>query len=167
MYADDQAYFYEMNVLTTTGTDTGKLRDNYLRSKIFLNKRNEKLLDSIVAVSGWPRISEVGVTAAQGAFLISMHAPHNRSKYLDSIRVYSEQGEALSEWYAYAYDFDCVNRDRPQLYGTQFRNNPQTGLREFYPIKDEATINDRRAAFGMRPIEEYAEMMGVKYTPPK
>lgn len=168
MYALDQAYFYEMKVLDPTYGDSSALMSTFQNLKREINLENERLLDSIVAVKGWPKISQVGYAASGAAFLIVQHAPlATQQKYLPVIKKRCEEGEAQWEDYAHVYDRIQMLTNKPQLYGTQCEFiGPNRELR-FYPVEDEAEVNKRRAAFGMRPIEEYAEMMGFEYTPTK
>lgn len=168
MYALDQAYFYEMKVLNPLYGDSSALMSTFQNLKQEINQENERLLDSIVTVKGWPKISQVGNAASAGAFLIVQHAPlETQQKYLPIIRKRCEEKEARWENYAHVYDRIQMLTGKPQLYGTQCEYFGASREMRFYPIEDEANVNKRRAEFGMRPIEEYAEMMGFEYEAPK
>ncbi len=167
MYALDQAYFYEMRMMELNSEVNSKKRDEYLHAKAAINRTNEQEVDSIIDARGWPRISLVGFTAAQAVFLIYIHdGGYIRCNGLDSLEVLSAIGEASKEWYANVFDHVRIKSGRSQLYGTQLRSDAPFGVKEFYPIEDESNVNTRRAEMGMRPIEEYAAMMGVKYEGP-
>jgi len=47
------------------------------------------------------------------------------------------------------------------------RINEKTGKYEFFPIKDEADVNKRRASVGLEPLEEYAKYFEINYVLPK
>jgi hypothetical protein len=167
MYARDQAYYYELRILHPRYADSSAITQTFWNLKRELNNENLRLLDSIIAVKGWPKVSQVGSTASAAAFLVIQHAELKvQQRHLPLIKTSCEQKEASWDFYAHVYDRVCILQGKPQLYGTQCEVDPKTGEYKFFPIEDEANINKRRKEMGMKPIEEYAEMMGFKYTAP-
>lgn len=167
MHARDQAYYYELAVIHPSMHDTSALSMTFWRLKEELNQLNHRLLDSIVDAKGWPLISQVGTAACSAAFMVVQHAAlENQLKYLPMIRQTCEKGEAEWDFYAHVYDKVCCAQKKPQLYGTQLEYDAKTNSLHFYPIEDEANVNKRREAFGMMPVEEYAEMVGFIYSSP-
>jgi hypothetical protein len=61
-------------------------------------------------------------------------------------------GDASPRNAAYLTDRVRVNRDRPQVYGTQFR--PRDGVAEPCPIEDPEHVDERRATAGLEPFAE-------------
>jgi hypothetical protein len=56
--------------------------------------------------------------------------------------------------YAYLFDRVAINHDRKQRYGTQpIWECKDNGL-ELAPLEDPDSVNERRAAFDMGPVEE-------------
>ncbi len=124
-------------------------------------------LDALVGRHGWPKQSEVGSWAASAAFLVVQHAPlEAQVRYEPLLRSAVEAEEADPEGLAMLTDRIRVRQGLPQLYGSQTRTDPETGVRSFHPIEDEANVDARRAAVGMGPMAEYARRMGVPYVPP-
>lgn len=168
MFARDQAYYYELQILGPRFGDSTAVTSTFWYLKKELFGENERLLDSIIAIKGWPKYSQVGATAADAAFMVLQHSGFaKQEKYLPVVKALCEQHEADWESYAHLYDRVCYYKGKPQLYGTQIDLDKVTGEYSFYPIEDEANVNKRRAEMGMRPIEEYAKMMGFEYTPAK
>ncbi len=168
MSAWDQAYYHEIFIAEAELGKKSSRCDSLWKMKETVNIENQRLLDSIITVKGWPKNSQVGDYAASAAFLIIQHSTEEKQKkYLPIIKDLCEIKEASWESYALMYDRIQFHEGKPQLYGTQIISDEETHQMKFYPIEDEANVNKRRAEFGMMPIETYAEMMGVKYTPKK
>lgn len=167
MYARDQAYYYEIQLIDPTMQDSSALSRSFWQMKYNLNATNSQLLDSIITNKGWPKISQVGKEASSAAFMVVQHMDFTmQEKYLPLIKLSCEQKE--SEWsdYAHVYDRVCFSHGRPQLYGTQLEFDKSTGQLKFYPIEDETNVNKRRAALGMGTLEDYAAMVGFMYSSP-
>lgn len=60
-----------------------------------------------------------------------------------------------------------VFQDQPQVYGSQVRTNAATGKAEFFPIQDEARVDERRATMDLEPLAIYAKSFGIDYPPVK
>ena len=58
-----------------------------------------------------------------------------------------------------------IYQGKEQIYGSQVKGNNKGGY-EFYPIKDEANVNKRRASMNLGPLEDYAKSFGFFYVPP-
>jgi len=43
--------------------------------------------------------------------------------------------------------------------------NQATGKTEFFPIADEAHVDERRASVGLEPLADYAKGFGLEYKP--
>lgn len=167
MTAWDQAYYYEINIAEKKIGMDSPVNQALWELKDKVNKENQRVLDSIIAKKGWPKISQVGKTAAHAAFLVIQHSnPKLQEKYLPTIKKLCEQGEARWQDYALMYDRVQVFQNKPQRYGSQVRFNEATGQNEFFPIEDEKNVNKRRAEVGLEPLEEYASYFGIKYVLP-
>lgn len=166
MFAWDQAYFYELAIadrkLGMQSPVSKCIRDYKEKS----NLENHRLLDSIFEIKGWPLISQVGSTAAQGAILILQnHSLEKQKQYLPIIKELCLAGEASWENYAHVYDGVQIAEKGTQFYGTHFIRDDNTLQYSFYPIEDEKNINKRRKEMGMATIEDYARRFGVTYIP--
>lgn len=163
----DQAYFYEINIAERKIGMDSPVNQALWELKDKVNKENQRVLDSIIVKKGWPKISQVGKTAAHAAFLVIQHSnPALQQKHLPTIKKLCEQGEARWQDYALMYDRVQVFQNKPQRYGSQVRFNEATGQNELFPIEDEKNVNKRRAEVGLEPLEEYASYFGIKYVLP-
>lgn len=168
MQAWDQAYYNEIDIAEKKVGRTSSVVTALWQLKEMINQKNQHELDSIIAINGWPKISDVGHRASGAAFLIIQHSTLElQQKYLPTIKALCEQKEADWESYALMYDRVQVGLGKPQLYGSQLTIDPVTGKITFSPIEDEANVNKRRADLGMEPIEDYAKLFGIKYEPKK
>lgn len=166
MMAWDQAYYNEIFFAEKELGMNSPVVSALWELKERINIENQRTLDSIINVNGWPKISDVGHMGSTTAFLIVQHSTLElQEKYLPTIKSLCEQNEADWQSYALMYDRVQIGLGKPQLYGSQLTWNQATGKMEFYPIEDEANVNKRRTEMGLGTIEEYAKMMGVKYEP--
>ncbi len=123
-------------------------------------------LESIIAEHGWPTISKVGAKANQFAFLILQHASlEKQKKYFPMLRKAAEQNEARPADVAMLEDRIRMREGKPQRYGTQLHENPQTKKLELFPIEDEANVDDRRKEVGLMPLAEYLKHFQLEYSP--
>jgi hypothetical protein len=114
----------------------------------------------LVAAHGWPGRSLVGDDGASAIWLLVQHADHDvelQERCLELLRSAVEAGEASPRDLAFLTDRVCVNRGRPQVYGTQFFGEGESyGPR---PIEDAERLDERRAAAGLEPFAEYEALV--------
>jgi len=69
--------------------------------------------------------------------------------------------------YALLLDHVLVGAGKPQIYGTQPKPFEYWNGKEpvFYPIKDEANVDKRRAKLHLPPLSEYCEFLRKFYFP--
>lgn len=116
---------------------------------------NEALILGLLDEKGWPAISIVGEAAAYAAGNIVNHGDlATRQQYLPMIEAACEAGEADWNDYAQILDRTELELGRPQIYGTQMEQNPQTGMFEPRPMVAPSAVDARRAARGMEPIQD-------------
>lgn len=165
MYESDQAYRMEMQEAhSNNGPRSLKFITLWLRQE-FNDWVNVRQLDNIIEESGWPHRSVVGDKAATAAFLVIQHASPNRQKeYFPFLRAAVEIGEAAADHLALLEDRILMSEGKKQRYGSQLQDNGKGGW-EFYPIEDEANVDERRKAVGLPPLAEYAKTFGFEYQP--
>lgn len=149
----------------------GAARDSAMavlwRRQSAVDSLNLVQLDRIVAEYGWPGNSLVGRDGALAAFLVLQHADLDvQERYLPLLEAAVAAGEASAGHLAYLVDRIRVRNNLPQRYGSQVRQHPATGGLEFFPIEDEAGVDERRAGVGLGPLAEYARQMGFEYVGP-
>jgi hypothetical protein len=122
------------------------------------DRRHTTRMREILAEYGWPGRTLVGVDGAHAAWLLVQHADHDlafQRECLVRLDAAVDAGEAEAADCAYLEDRVAVAEDRPQRYGTQFRNDGERFVPA--PIVDAANVDQRRAALGLSPLAEYAE----------
>jgi hypothetical protein len=168
MSARDQAFYYEIDIAEKKLGRNSPVVLALWEAKAELNEGNLIMLDSIIRVKGWPKISEVGNMAANTAFLIIQHStPELQQKYLPTIKALCEQKEASWQSYALMYDRIQTSQGKPQLYGSQVTYNSATKKNELFPIEDEKNVDKRRTEVGLGPLADYVAQWGIKYVPVK
>ena len=126
--------------------------------------QNIARVKAIVAQYGWPGTSLVGRDGSTTAFLVIQHADlETIQRYLPLIRQATAKGELDKQSLALMEDRVLIYQDKPQVYGTQVRTNATTGKADFYPIQDEAHVDERRASMGLGPLADYAKVFGFTY----
>lgn len=129
-----------------------------------IDRRNRDKLKKIIDKHGWPGISLVGAEAAHAAWLIVQHSDNDLEfqKYcLKLIRNAFENGEATAQELAYLTDRVLTNEGKPQLYGTQAKIID--GEIRLAPIEDSLKVDQRRARFGLEPLNEYLKLLQQTY----
>jgi hypothetical protein len=122
---------------------------------------NTKRVAEIIEAFGWPGLRFAGA-ASQTAFLVVQHADNDtQRKYLPLLRDAVKRGDARGDDLALLEDRVRVFDGKPQLYGSQLSGKPL----KFFPIEDEAHVDERRRSIGLPPLAEYAQMFGLTYTP--
>jgi hypothetical protein len=125
-----------------------------------IDKKTTARMKEIIAKHGWPGRSLIGQDAANAAWLLVQHADKDvafQKQCLELLEKAVKAGEARAVDHAYLYDRVAVAEQRPQRYGTQFKDQkPQ-------PIEDEAHVDERRTAIGLGTMESYAKDMERMY----
>jgi heme-degrading monooxygenase HmoA len=133
--------------------ETPETHDDTLRT----DKANLMELDAIVAKYGWPGKSLVGVKGSGSAWTIVQHNDHAvHVRYLDVLKKGFEAGDVEPALYATFVDRVRVEEGKPQVYGSQFHE--VNGEYVPFPIEDEKQVDERRAAMGLQPLAEYAQL---------
>jgi hypothetical protein len=163
MWIEDQRYRtlrknYKLNVPPSIDTE--------------IHIRNLARVIEIVNSSGWPKYSEVGITAGDAVFFLYQHdSASNMKKVLPALISAAKANEADIAKAAMMIDRYLAYTEHVQLYGTQaFRKIEQGQDRtviplSLYPITDEANLFKRRASLGMGDFLENCERLGVEYIP--
>jgi len=130
--------------------------------------QNEARVEAIITQYGWPGARLVGRTGSMAAFLVVQHSNLAAiQKYLPLIREETRQGGLAPQNLALMEDRVLVFQGQPQVYGSQVRTNTSTGQAEFFPIAEEARVDERRATMGLGTLADYAKGFGIEYVPSK
>lgn len=114
---------------------------------------------------GWFSIPKYGVEADSAAWHLVQHA--DRSKDFQREMLAKLQalppGDTDSKRVGYLWDRVAMGEGRPQRYGTQGRC--ENGQWTPNPTEDPEHLDERRAALGMKPIAQHAEVMSRESCP--
>lgn len=128
-----------------------------------IDYQNQVKVVSLIEKCGWPERREVGAKAMNAVFLVLQHASAElRQKYFPMIKASAEKGDLPLRVVAMMEDRMLMENGKKQKYGTQLVSH-NGGPMKLHPIEDPATLNERRAAMGMEPIEEYLKHFGLEY----
>jgi hypothetical protein len=118
---------------------------------------NTDRLREIIAEHGWPGVSLVGEDGAEAAWLIAQHADRQldfQREVLPLLTAAAANGEAKARHAAYLTDRICKAEGRPQVYGTQV-GDIRDGRAIPWPIEDLESVDARRLAAGLEPLDDY------------
>ena len=164
--AFDQAYFNEIGIAFKKVGMRSSVASAIWRLKFMIQEKNQKELEQLVAVKGWPKISDVGQPAAMSAYLVAMHTNDgSQKKYLPMIRKACEEKELPWQRYANIFDRCLYNENKPQKYGTHTRYNEQTRSEELYPLEDELKVDEWRKELGLEPLADYLARLNIEFQP--
>ncbi len=130
-----------------------------------IDRANTARMRQIITVHGWPGKSMVGADGSYAAWLLVQHGPDDLQEQAlvlltDAVR----RGDARPDNLAYLTDRVRMHRGEPQLYGTQYRYSPDSGL-TVWEVEDPERLDERRASVGLGPHADYDADMRALYAP--
>jgi hypothetical protein len=134
----------------------GSLFDGYHPRMAEVHRRNADRLAEIIEEQGWPGRTLVGEDGAEAACLVLHHAighPGLQRRGLELLRQAAAAGEVAAAHAAVLEDRIAFFEGRPQRYGTQLDWDEQGQLSP-HPIEEVASVDERRRAVGLPPLEE-------------
>lgn len=122
-----------------------------------LDSLNEAFMKSFLEEHGFLGRSKVGDKGLQAEFLVIQHSGNLdfQKKWLPEIWHLTGIGELPYEMAAMLDDRVRLRTGLKQLYGTQFKWNPDNNEWQLEDIEDPENVNKRRSELGMGTIEEY------------
>ncbi|MFF2049788.1 DUF6624 domain-containing protein [Stenotrophomonas bentonitica] len=133
-----------------------------------VSEANATWLKAVIAEKGWPGTTRVGRDGAKAAWLIVQHADHDpafQAQALALMQTAAETGDADAADVALLTDRVLIAQGKPQRYGTQFKSAAD-GVMELQPTEDMQTLDARRRAVGLQPLEAYKAMLSDSYGKP-
>ena len=168
MYETDQGTRRAIGPLQQRYGQKSPQLDSLFRRMQTQDAQNEARVDAIITQYGWPGARLVGRTGSMAAFLVVQHSNLAAiQKYLPLIREETRKGGLAPQNLALMEDRVLVFQGQPQVYGSQVRTNTSTGKAEFFPIAEEARVDERRATMGLGTLADYAKGFGMEYVPLK
>lgn len=125
--------------------------------------RNKAL--EMIEKTGYPKESEVGKRASDGAFYFLQHSGDTilMKKYLPIVEQNCKTGE--EDWNHFALMYDRIENigNRPQMYCTQFTKmeNDTTNLYNYYRHFPQEIVNNARKKIGLPPITDFDKWIRV------
>jgi hypothetical protein len=121
--------------------------------------RHQPILENILRQYGYPGIRQVGEKSASNFWLLVQHAdahPDFQRQVLKLMLSEVQRKNAFPANYAYLTDQVAINTGQPEEYGTQVEyTGPGLGKAVPKSLRDPTHVNQRRAAIGMEPLENY------------
>jgi hypothetical protein len=140
-------------------------RDSIVRHMTLIDSLNTARVATIIDSTGWLGPADIGERASGTLWLVIQHAPLAvQERYVPEMRLAVQEGKASAADLGYLEDRIEMRNGRPQIYGSQV--NMKNGVSTLWMIKDEETVNERRAAVGLGPLEQYAAQFGIDWSPP-
>lgn len=140
-----------------------KIRKSYLKNPSLFKELERvdnlslKKMKEIVKKFGWPTVSLVGKKASRLAWLLIQHADKDvdfQKHCLELMKKEVQSGEITKSDIAFLTDRILVNRNSPQIYGTQFYRD-KAGKLVPKPIRDIGNIDRMRKEMNLQPFSVY------------
>ncbi|MXV11542.1 hypothetical protein DYQ93_10980 [Xanthomonas sp. LMG 8992] len=147
--------------------DEGNTHASWQRT-VAVDQANTAWLKTVVTKNGWPTRTSVGEDGSKAAFLLAQHAtldPDFQEQVLALVQAALGQMEADPSDVAMLQDRVLLHQGKPQLYGTQFRTEPD-GTMVLDRTQDVDDLDARRATMGLPPIAEYKIFLSEVYHAP-
>ena len=166
IFREDQGNRNNMDLVKEKYGWQSKQMDSLFKKMRIQDSINLAAVKHIIAVNGWPGPDKVGQQGSSTIFLVIQHADSlTQTTYLPVMRSAVKKGNAKPEDLALLEDRVLTRQGREQIYGSQLKID-STGKYSFFPIKDEANVNRRRAKAGLGPLEDYAKFFGLEFVLP-
>lgn len=121
-----------------------------------VHERNNRRIQAIISVHGWPGMSLVGEAGADASWLVVQHAvlePDFQERCIALLEKAVRAGEAKGFHLAMLHDRVLVRQGKPQIYGSQHDIDENGNLHPF-PIADPENVDRRRESVGLEPLAE-------------
>jgi tetratricopeptide (TPR) repeat protein len=147
-------------------------RPDLLHHREELNRRLYRKLDSLISTHGVPTAGQVA--DREPLLLLMMQgAPTDfLGEHWDVLTAAVARPMLNLRFcvcdFAWFYDEACVREGKRQRYGTILLWDYTMRMIEpinFYPIEDPEGVDDRRAALGMKPLEEHFDFINIDFSP--
>jgi hypothetical protein len=122
-----------------------------------IDTQSANLIKKIISHFGPITIDKFGAKASSDAWLLVQHCDHDplfQEEYLNLMLKTPKSFSSID--IAFLTDRVKINKNEPQVYGTQFHF--ENGVAKPLPTIDPKNINQRRAAVGLETIQEYASI---------
>ena len=130
--------------------------------------KNLEIVVSLIEKCGMPILAEVSQEQMLAVWLVFQHTDNKyRKKYLPMLKEAANRGALDQIAIATMEDRVLALDGKPQIYGTQLRENKQTGEMDLYEIIDPEYVDKRRAEIGFEPLQEYLNRWNIRFDVPQ
>jgi len=153
------------NALRVYGEGSGEAEELRLRLKA-INQKYFLRVEGIVRKYGWPKETQMGAAAVEGALLVVLSAEPSEQRrilpvLLEQIQLLELRRGSIAE----IEDRVLVYEGKPQKYGSQFYVDAESGVRRLYPIGDCENVEFLRRSVGLEPLSKYTGALGITHDP--
>lgn len=121
-------------------------------------------IKQILDKRGWLGPDIIGNQGNLTLFLVIQHADlATQEQYLPMLREAVEKGNAQASSLALMEDRVALRKGEKQIYGSQVRRDEETGAWYVRPLIDPDNVDERRAAVGLPPIQQYISNWGMTW----
>jgi hypothetical protein len=141
--------------------------ENHLRRSLEQTvSANTAALKLIFDHYGYPGVQEIGAAGTEHLWWLIQHADADPALQRRALMLMREQylhQNISGQYYAFLQDRVLVNNGEKQWYGTQMLLNGDSTSFEPRPVLEPEKLNERRAALGLGPIEEYVQLLNKRH----
>ena len=120
----------------------------------------------IIANYGYPGYTMVGNKTSHNFWIMLQFYDQDmdlQTRAVPLMKKEVDKGNAAGEDYAYLVDRFLVNKNEPQIYGTQIKLNDEHTTFAPQPMIEPEKVDERRKQVGLRPIAEYIQSTNARY----
>ena len=130
-----------------------------------VDRANLARLKQIIRRHGWPDAALVGNDGMGDVWLLAQHAPGDFiAQALPHLKAAADRGELPWSSLALMIDRDLVDRNKPQIYGSQWQGSGAD--LKMADTVDPEHLDERRARVGLGPIADYKALLEKDYRKP-
>lgn len=154
------------SIAKTLSLTVRQANGHYWTKQNRLDSLNLVFIEGVIKKYGYPGKTLVDTPANESAWYVLQHSP-KIEQYFGVIKRAAEDGELPFCLYAMMLDRNLMQHGKEQVYGTQLSCGMLKADSKacfVWPIKDAATVNERRKKAGFtQTVEENAQRLDVKY----
>jgi hypothetical protein len=132
-----------------------KLGGAYVPQMEAVHVKNAARLRELIAAHGWPCETVAGKDGAEAAWFIAQHAigePEFQRRALVFLKECVAKNTTPAWHAAYLEDRIAIHEGRPQVYGTQWLDDPKDGRTRPWSLADPGRVDELRASVGLGPL---------------
>ena len=164
IYQDDQKYRQQVKGIEEKyGWESEEMKALW---KIINEKDsiNSVKIQQILDDRGWLGPDIIGNQGNSTLFVVIQHADLEiQEKYLPMMREAVKKGNARASSLALLEDRVALRNGKKQIYGSQIRQDDETGEAYVLPLIDPDNVDKRRAAVGLGSIQDYVSNFGITW----